>query len=243
MKSFSNLCSVAVLLTLPDLPPVPNPSARHRAIVGATYPAASGRSVPSLLDSHQCHVVTACHAGKADFALSRPALRHPVSDITRPTPQSSHSIAQVCLYRDDSKASDGRRCRPLAHAISTMPDQWSVTPYACSRSAGKRPAITMMALTSHCRTVFQTVSQIEPTCPVEQRDDFVPERHTPSPSVDPWSCPIYVARTSEPVFSGKCSDEGVDGGAARFQLSVAGSPEPPCPRYDDPAGSLLPMNP
>jgi hypothetical protein len=155
-----------------------------------------------MRDRHQCHVVTACHAGKADFALSRPALRHPVSDITRPTPQSSHSIAQVCLYRDDSKASDGRRCRPLAHAISTMPDQWSVTPYACSRSAGKRPAITMMALTSHCRTVFQTVSQIEPTCPVEQRDDFVPERHTPSPSVDPWSCPIYVVRTSEPVFWG-----------------------------------------
>jgi hypothetical protein len=50
-------------------------------------------AIDSLVRDHHCHVVTAYHAGEADFAPSPLASRHSISHIAKPASEPLDAIA------------------------------------------------------------------------------------------------------------------------------------------------------
>ena len=82
----------------------------------------SCRSMSLMRDHHQCHVIAAHHAGEADITPLSPVTRHPVSNVTQPTPQPLYSVGQASrriAVRYDGEARRCCCCRPLTHAEST----------------------------------------------------------------------------------------------------------------------------
>jgi hypothetical protein len=102
--------------------------------------------IDSLMrDHHQRGAVATDHSCEADIAPSPAATRHPVSNVTQPTPQPSYSVGQASR-RIDPHDGEARCCccRPLRHAAPPRPDHRSSAPYARGGSAGERPAVAIV---------------------------------------------------------------------------------------------------